>query len=97
MMKEKGYQRVIFSLLCLLEKVFLDPCSGIVLQLKGCDLHILLGDRSHSVPWMNRVEAFPEDLLTLPESSLHMWLSFRLKTKKHLNKKKKKNHMTLCD
>lgn len=59
MTKEKGYQRVIFSLLCLLEKVFLDPCSGIVLQWKDCDLHILLGDRTHSVPWMNRVEAFP--------------------------------------
>lgn len=82
MMKEKGYQRVIFSLLCLLEKSIPGPLQWDCPAVEGVVTCILLGDRSHSVPWMNRVEAFPEDLLTLPESSLHMWLSFRLKTKK---------------
>ena len=65
------------------------------LQWKGCDLHILPGDTELNGPWMNRRELSAEDLLTFPESSLHMWLSFRLKTKMHPNNKK--NHMTLCD
>ena len=97
MMKEKGYQRVIFSLLCLLEKVFLDPCSGIVLQWKDCDLHILLGDRIHSVPWMNRVEAFPRRPAHSPSLHCTCGKVSGLKLKSILIVIKKKSHMTLCD
>lgn len=49
MMREKGYQKFISSLPCFLEKGYMDPCGGLVLRWKGCDLHVLSGDTELTV------------------------------------------------
>lgn len=58
MMREKGYQKVISSLPCFSEKGYMDPCGGLVLWWKGCDLHVLSGDTELSVLCINRGKLF---------------------------------------